>query len=258
MTARRCFSGSSWRRSRGSRWPSRSISRRRCGALCYPLLVASQTIPIPMLAPVLRAVARVRDHAEARRDRARLVLLRSSSTTLAGLAAVDPELIKLMRTFDAPRLRTFRHVELPAALPGLLHGRQDRRRRRGDRRGVRRAGRLELAASATCSSSPSPQLLMRARVRRGRDPVPVRNCTVRTAHAGRAARAAVGLRIQRRTLRMKRTVPARRARGARRRDPRRLRREEGRHLGAVRLGPAVHADARLGAERGPRRHLSRR
>jgi ABC-type nitrate/sulfonate/bicarbonate transport system permease component len=27
-----------------------------------------------------------------------------------------------MRTFDSPRLRTFRHVELPAALPGLLTG----------------------------------------------------------------------------------------------------------------------------------------
>jgi ABC-type nitrate/sulfonate/bicarbonate transport system permease component len=43
-------------------------------------------------------------------------------TTLAGLAAVDPDLIKLMRTFDASRSRTFRHVELPAALPGLFTG----------------------------------------------------------------------------------------------------------------------------------------
>jgi ABC-type nitrate/sulfonate/bicarbonate transport system permease component len=43
-------------------------------------------------------------------------------TALAGLAAVDPDLVKLMRTFDAPRLRTFRHVELPSALPGLLTG----------------------------------------------------------------------------------------------------------------------------------------
>ena len=58
-------------------------------------------------------------------------------TTLAGLAAVDPDLIKLMRTFDATRLRTFRHVELPAALPGRVHGRADRSRRGGDRRRVR-------------------------------------------------------------------------------------------------------------------------
>jgi putative hydroxymethylpyrimidine transport system permease protein len=87
----------------------------------YPLLVASQTVPIPMLAPVLIlwlgfgllpkliVVALVSFFA--------IVV-----TTLAGLAAVDPALLKLMRTFDATRLRTFRHVELPAALPGLFTG----------------------------------------------------------------------------------------------------------------------------------------
>ena len=43
-------------------------------------------------------------------------------TTLAGLAAVDPGLVKLMRSFDAPRRRTFWHVEFPSALPGVLTG----------------------------------------------------------------------------------------------------------------------------------------
>jgi ABC-type nitrate/sulfonate/bicarbonate transport system permease component len=43
-------------------------------------------------------------------------------TTTAGFAAVDPDLIKLMRTFDASRLRTFWHVELPSALPGVFTG----------------------------------------------------------------------------------------------------------------------------------------
>ncbi len=43
-------------------------------------------------------------------------------TTTAGLAAVDPDLIKLMRTFDASRIRTFRHVELPSALPSVFSG----------------------------------------------------------------------------------------------------------------------------------------
>jgi ABC-type nitrate/sulfonate/bicarbonate transport system permease component len=38
------------------------------------------------------------------------------------LGGVDPDLIKLMRTFDAPRRRVFRHVELPAALPGVFTG----------------------------------------------------------------------------------------------------------------------------------------
>ena len=43
-------------------------------------------------------------------------------TTTAGLDAVDPDLIKVMRTFDASRLTTFRHVELPSALPSVFAG----------------------------------------------------------------------------------------------------------------------------------------
>jgi ABC-type nitrate/sulfonate/bicarbonate transport system permease component len=43
-------------------------------------------------------------------------------TTLDALEAVDPDLLKLMRTFDASRLRTFRQIELPAVLPGLFTG----------------------------------------------------------------------------------------------------------------------------------------
>jgi putative hydroxymethylpyrimidine transport system permease protein len=87
----------------------------------YPLLISSQAIPIPMIAPVLVlwlgfGLA------------PKLVVIALVSffpivvTTLAGLAAVDPELGKLMRTFDASRLATFRHVEAPSALPGLLTG----------------------------------------------------------------------------------------------------------------------------------------
>jgi ABC-type nitrate/sulfonate/bicarbonate transport system permease component len=87
----------------------------------YPLLIASQTIPIPMVAPLLIlwlgfgilpkliVVALVSFFA--------IVV-----TTLAGLAAVDSGLMKLMQTFDASPLRRFRLVELPAALPGLLTG----------------------------------------------------------------------------------------------------------------------------------------
>lgn len=87
----------------------------------YPLLIASQTIPIPILAPLfvlwlgfgllpkLVVVALVSFFS--------IVV-----TTLAALAAIDPALIKLMRTFDASRWRTFRHVEMPAALPGVFTG----------------------------------------------------------------------------------------------------------------------------------------
>jgi ABC-type nitrate/sulfonate/bicarbonate transport system permease component len=43
-------------------------------------------------------------------------------TTLAGFAAVDPELLKLMRTFGASRRRVFLDIELPSALPGVFTG----------------------------------------------------------------------------------------------------------------------------------------
>jgi NitT/TauT family transport system permease protein/putative hydroxymethylpyrimidine transport system permease protein len=97
------------------------FSTRTLRPAVYPLLVASQTVPIPMVAPLfvlwlgfgilpkLMVIALVSFFS--------IVV-----TTLAGLAAVDPELLKLMRTFDASRARTFRHVELPAALPGLFTG----------------------------------------------------------------------------------------------------------------------------------------
>src|SRR5207253_7958531 len=43
-------------------------------------------------------------------------------TTLDGLASVDPEQHKLMRTLGATRRQRLRHLELPAALPGLVSG----------------------------------------------------------------------------------------------------------------------------------------
>ncbi len=43
-------------------------------------------------------------------------------TTLGGLDAVEPDLIKLLHTFDASRRQMFWHVELPGTLPGLFTG----------------------------------------------------------------------------------------------------------------------------------------
>lgn len=87
----------------------------------YPLLIASQAVPIPVVAPLLVVwlgfgIA------------PKLVVIGLISffpiavTTLDSLARVDPEQIKLMRTLDASRMRILRHVELPAALPGLFSG----------------------------------------------------------------------------------------------------------------------------------------
>jgi NitT/TauT family transport system permease protein/putative hydroxymethylpyrimidine transport system permease protein len=87
----------------------------------YPLLVASQTIPIPVIAALL-VVWLGFDIAP------KLVIIGLVSffpivvTTLDALARVDPELGRLLATLDASRLRALRHVELPAALPGLFSG----------------------------------------------------------------------------------------------------------------------------------------
>lgn len=97
------------------------LSGRTLRPAVYPLLIASQTIPIPMIAPllvlwlgfgILPKLAVI----------ALVSFFSIVVTTLAGLAAVEPDLIKLMRTFDASRLQIFRHVELPSALPGLFTG----------------------------------------------------------------------------------------------------------------------------------------
>ncbi|MCL2418336.1 MAG: ABC transporter permease [Conexibacteraceae bacterium] len=87
----------------------------------YPSLVASQAIPIPILAPLLVVWLGFG-------LLPKLIMIALVSffpivvTTLSALAAVDPDLIKLMRTFDAGRLQTFWRVELPSALPGLFAG----------------------------------------------------------------------------------------------------------------------------------------
>lgn len=87
----------------------------------YPLLIASQAVPIVLLAPVL-----VLWLGFGLLDKLVVIAVVSFFafvvTTLGGLESVDPDLIKLMRTFDASRAQIFRLVELPAALPGLLTG----------------------------------------------------------------------------------------------------------------------------------------
>jgi NitT/TauT family transport system permease protein/putative hydroxymethylpyrimidine transport system permease protein len=93
--------------------------RVRRGA--YPLLVASQTLPISIVAPLLVVwfgfgltpkIAII----------ALVCFFPIVVPTLDALGRVDPDLRKLMRSFGATRWQTFRIVEAPAALPGLLTG----------------------------------------------------------------------------------------------------------------------------------------
>lgn len=87
----------------------------------YPLLVASQTIPIVIVAPLLVAWLGY-DLGPKLAIVGLICFFPVVVTTLDGLAGVDPDLRKLMRTLDASRLQTLRHVEAPAALPSLLSG----------------------------------------------------------------------------------------------------------------------------------------
>jgi NitT/TauT family transport system permease protein/putative hydroxymethylpyrimidine transport system permease protein len=87
----------------------------------YPLLVASQAVPIVVIAPLLIVwlgfgiapkIAII----------ALVCFFPIVVTTLDALTRVDPDTLKLMRTLDAGRWTAFRFAEAPAALPAALSG----------------------------------------------------------------------------------------------------------------------------------------
>lgn len=87
----------------------------------YPLIVASQTIPIVVLAPILLTwfgygigpkIVVV----------ALICFFPVTVNVFDGLRSVDPSAIKLMRTLDASRGQIFRRVEAPSALPSFFTG----------------------------------------------------------------------------------------------------------------------------------------
>ena len=87
----------------------------------YPLLVASQTVPIIVIAPILVVWFGFG-------ITPKLVIIALicffpiTVNALDGLRSVDPDLIKLMRTLDASRLRIFAAAEAPSALPYAFSG----------------------------------------------------------------------------------------------------------------------------------------
>jgi ABC-type nitrate/sulfonate/bicarbonate transport system permease component len=87
----------------------------------YPLLVASQAIPIVVLAPIF-VLAFDYGIGPKLAIVALICFFPITVNLLDGLRSVEPELIKLMRSFGASRLRTLRSVELPASLPFLFSG----------------------------------------------------------------------------------------------------------------------------------------
>lgn len=87
----------------------------------YPLLVASQTIPVVAIAPILviwlgfgigPKLAII----------ALICFFPITVNTLDGLRSVDPAAIRMMRTLDAGRAQVLSRLELPAALPQFFSG----------------------------------------------------------------------------------------------------------------------------------------
>ena len=87
----------------------------------YPLLVASQTIPVIVIAPILilwfgfgigPKLVIV----------ALICFFPITVNTLDGLRSVDPDAVKMMRTLDAGRWAVLRRVEAPTALPYTFSG----------------------------------------------------------------------------------------------------------------------------------------
>jgi ABC-type nitrate/sulfonate/bicarbonate transport system permease component len=87
----------------------------------YPLLVASQAIPIVVLAPLF-VLAFDYGIGPKLAIVALICFFPLTVNVLDGLRSVDPELLKLMRTLRASRLATLVKVELPAALPFFFSG----------------------------------------------------------------------------------------------------------------------------------------
>ncbi len=95
-----------------SRWAKRAV---------YPWMIASQTVPIPAVAPLIviwfgfginSKIVVV----------ALIAFFPLAVNTIDGLSAPPREMVDLMRSFGASRLRIFRTVYVPASLPFIFSG----------------------------------------------------------------------------------------------------------------------------------------
>ena len=87
----------------------------------YPLVVASQTIPVVVISPIL-----VVWFGYGLAPKIVIITLICffpiTVNALDGLRSVDPEAVKMMRSLDASPWQRFKRVEAPAALPNLFTG----------------------------------------------------------------------------------------------------------------------------------------
>lgn len=87
----------------------------------WPLLVASQTVPVPAIAPAL-VIWLGYGLAPKVVVVALICFFPIVVNTVDGFRAVDPDLLRALSTLGAGRRRLFWEVEVPAALPSLFSG----------------------------------------------------------------------------------------------------------------------------------------
>jgi ABC-type nitrate/sulfonate/bicarbonate transport system permease component len=87
----------------------------------YPLLVASQTVPVIAIAPVFIIWFGYGTTPKVIIT-ALICFFPLTVNTVAGYAAVDPDARMLFRAHDATRFQTFRMLSLPSALPSIFAG----------------------------------------------------------------------------------------------------------------------------------------
>ena len=87
----------------------------------YPLLVASQTVPVIVVAPIL-VVWLGYGVGPKLAIIALICFFPITVNTLDGLRSVDADAVRMMRTLDAGRWAILRRVEAPAALPYFFSG----------------------------------------------------------------------------------------------------------------------------------------
>lgn len=87
----------------------------------YPLLIASQTVPVIVLAPILVIMFGF-DIRPKLAIVALICFFPIAVNTLDGLRSTDPDFVKMMRTLDASRWSIFHRVEFPGSLPYAFSG----------------------------------------------------------------------------------------------------------------------------------------
>jgi putative hydroxymethylpyrimidine transport system permease protein len=87
----------------------------------YPLLVASQTVPIIVVAPIL-VIWFGYGIGPKLGIIALICFFPITVNALDGLRSVDPDAVKMMQTLDASRWQIFSRVEAPTALPYAFSG----------------------------------------------------------------------------------------------------------------------------------------